>query len=63
MLQPRIGALPFAGSEQPMEVGGWLGLAEPRPIDALSLAFFSDALFPPPFMRLRRAGDRRRRST
>ena len=32
--------------------------AEPRPIDALSLAFFSDALFPPPFMRLTRAGDR-----
>ena len=29
-----------------MEVGGWLGLAEPRPIDALSLAFFSDALIP-----------------
>jgi hypothetical protein len=37
-----------------MEIGGWLGLAEPRPIDALSLAFFSDALFPPPFVRLRR---------
>ena len=36
-----------------MEIGGWLGLAEPRPIDALSLAFFSDALIPAPFMRLR----------
>ena len=35
-----------------MEIGGWLGLAEPRPIDALSLAFFSDALIPAPFMRL-----------
>jgi acyl-CoA thioesterase len=53
VLQPRIGALPFSGSEGPMEVGGWLGLAEPRPIDALSLAFFSDALFSPPFVRLR----------
>jgi acyl-CoA thioesterase len=53
VMQPRIGARPFAASEQPMEIGGWLGLAEPRPIDALSLAFFSDALFPPPFVRLR----------
>ena len=47
VLQPRIGSFPFTGSEQPMEIGGWLGLAEPRPIDALSLAFFSDALFSP----------------
>jgi acyl-CoA thioesterase len=52
VMQPRIGGRPFAASEQPMEIGGWLGLAEPRPIDALSLAFFSDALFPPPFVRL-----------
>lgn len=53
VMQPRIGGRPFAASEQPMEIGGWLGLAEPRTIDALSLAFFSDALFPPPFVRLR----------
>ena len=52
VLQPRIGAVPFTGSQAPMELGGWLGLAEPRPIDALSLAFFSDALFSPPFIRL-----------
>ena len=52
VLQPRMGAVPFTGAEQPMEIGGWLGLAEPRPIDALSLAFFSDALFSPPFIRL-----------
>jgi acyl-CoA thioesterase len=51
VLQPRIGGMPFAGSEQRMELGGWLGLADPRPIDALSLAFFSDALIPAPFMR------------
>jgi acyl-CoA thioesterase len=51
VLQPRIGGMPFAGSEQRMELGGWLGLAEPRAIDALSLAFFSDALIPAPFMR------------
>jgi acyl-CoA thioesterase len=52
VIQPRIGAIPFAGSDAPMEIGSWLGLAEPRPIDALSLAFFSDALFSPPFIRL-----------
>ena len=46
MLQPRFGGIPFSGSEQPMEIGGWLGLAEQRPIDPLSLAFFCDALFP-----------------
>jgi acyl-CoA thioesterase len=52
VLQPRMQGRPFAGAGQPMEIRGWLGLAEPRPIDALSLAFFSDALIPAPFMRL-----------
>ncbi len=56
VMQPRIGAVPFQGSDHPMEVGGWLGLVEPRPIDALSLAFFSDALFSPPFIRMSEAG-------
>ncbi len=51
-LQPRFGGVPFAGGDQPMELGGWLGLAEPRVLDALSLAFFTDALVPAPFMRL-----------
>lgn len=50
--QWRLGGTPLSGSQQPMEVGGWLGLAEPRPVDALSLAFFTDALIPAPFMRL-----------
>ena len=45
--------MPFADPEQPMQVGGWIGLAEPRALDALSLAFFTDALIPAPFMRLR----------
>jgi acyl-CoA thioesterase len=53
VIQPRIGAIPFTGADAPMEIGSWLGLSEPRPIDALSLAFFSDALFSPPFIRLR----------
>jgi acyl-CoA thioesterase len=52
VLQRRIGPPPFIPSDLPMEIGGWLGLAEPRPIDALSLAFFSDALFSPPYTRL-----------
>jgi acyl-CoA thioesterase len=52
ILQPRIQGRPFAGAGQPMEIRGWLGLAERRPIDALSLAFFSDALIPAPFMHL-----------
>ncbi len=52
VIQPRIGAVPFSGADAPMEIGSWLGLSEPRPIDALSLAFFSDALFSPPFIRL-----------
>jgi acyl-CoA thioesterase len=51
VLQRRFGGLPFTGREQPMEIGGWLGHIEPRTIDALSLAFFSDALIPAPFMR------------
>jgi acyl-CoA thioesterase len=52
VFQPRIGTAPFAGSPLPMEVGGWLGLGEERPIEPLLLAFFSDALFPPVFVRL-----------
>ena len=51
VLQPRTHARPFAGSDAPMEIAGWLGLDPPRPIDPLSLAFFSDALFSPPMIR------------
>lgn len=54
VLQPRLGGRPFAGGSQPMEIGAWLGLGEARPIDALTLAFFSDALIPAPFMRIPR---------
>jgi acyl-CoA thioesterase len=52
VLQPRMDGSVLAGAEQPMEIRGWIGLAEPRPIDALSLAFFSDALIPAPYMRM-----------
>jgi len=59
VLQPRMRGRPFATDAasadgvQPMEIRAWMGLVEPRPIDALSLAFFSDALIPAPYMRMR----------
>jgi acyl-CoA thioesterase len=52
IFQQRVGNVPFSGSERPMEVAGWLGLADRRPLDSLSLAFFCDALFPPVLVRL-----------
>ncbi len=52
VLQPRMDGSVFAGGEQQMQIRAWIGLAEPRPIDALSLAFFSDALIPAPYMRM-----------
>lgn len=52
--QMRLGRRPFTDTgESPMEVGGWMDLVEPQPIDAPALAFLSDALFSPPFVRLR----------
>jgi hypothetical protein len=41
-----------------MELGAWLGTAEPRPVDALALIVLSDALFPTRLHSLR-ATDRR----
>jgi acyl-CoA thioesterase len=52
VLQPRLEAAPFQGSDGPMDFTAWVGLADPRPLDALSLAFFCDALLPAVFMRL-----------
>jgi acyl-CoA thioesterase len=52
VMQPRVGAVPFAGSGAPMQIGGWIGLPEPRPVDALALALFCDAWFPPSFIAL-----------
>ena len=52
VMQPRFGAMPFSGSTEPMEAGGWLGLFEPYPIDAPALALFCDAWWSPPFGRL-----------
>jgi acyl-CoA thioesterase len=50
-LQPRFGEAPFSGSSGG-DVGGWMGLVEERPLDALSLAVLADAWFPAPWPRL-----------
>jgi acyl-CoA thioesterase len=52
VMQPRVGAVPFAGSGAPMRIGGWIGLPEQRPVDSLALALFCDAWFPPSFIGL-----------
>lgn len=51
-MQHRFGDPPFSGSEDG-EVGGWLGLIEERPVDALAIAVLADAWFPAPWPRLR----------
>jgi acyl-CoA thioesterase len=50
VMQPRFQPPRFDGEVRPMELGAWLGLAEARPVDALTLAFLSDALLPTPFV-------------
>jgi len=50
-MQHRFGPAPFSGAELG-ETGGWLGLREERPIDALALAVLADAWFPAPWPRL-----------
>ncbi len=50
-MQHRFGDAPFSGSEHG-EVGGWLGLIEDRPVDALTIAVCADAWFPAPWPRL-----------
>jgi acyl-CoA thioesterase len=52
VMQARVGAMPFIGADHPMELGGWIALPEPRPLDQLSLALFADAWFPPSFIAL-----------
>jgi len=54
VMQWRVGARLYAGSDAPMEVGSWLGLREQaRPLDAIALAMLSDVGAPPPLLRLR----------
>ena len=51
-MQPRFGDPPFTRSSRG-EVGGWVGLLEERPLDALAVAVLADAWFPAPWPRLR----------
>ena len=51
-MQRRFGELPFTEAERG-EVGGWMGLVEERPVDALALAVIADAWFPAPWPRLK----------
>ena len=50
-MQHRFGDAPFTGAER-AEVGGWLGLLEHRPLDAMAIAVLADAWFPSPWPRL-----------
>jgi len=50
-LPPRFGAPPFTSADR-AEVGGWLGLLEARPLDAVALVLLADAWFPAPFPRM-----------
>ena len=52
-MQHRFGDLPFTSSERGL-VGGWIGLREERPLDALAVALLSDAWYPSPWPRLSR---------
>ena len=50
-MQNRFGEPPFSGADR-AEAGGWLGLVEARPIDALSVVLLADAWYPAPWPRL-----------
>ena len=50
-MQPRFGEPPFSRSTDAV-TGGWLGLREERPVDALALVLLADAWFPAPWLRL-----------
>jgi acyl-CoA thioesterase len=50
-MQGRFGAMPFSGADH-AEAGGWLGLREERPIDALTVLVLADAWYPAPWPRL-----------
>jgi acyl-CoA thioesterase len=51
LMQSRFGERPFTGAEDG-ESGGWIGLTEDRPVDALALAVLADAWYPAPWPRL-----------
>jgi acyl-CoA thioesterase len=50
-MQKRFGPDLFSGADH-AEAGGWLGLREERPVDALTILILADAWFPAPWPRL-----------
>lgn len=42
VIQDRLGPAPFSAPEGPMERVGWVGFAQPRPVDAAGLIMFGD---------------------
>jgi acyl-CoA thioesterase len=50
-LQPRFGDAPFTRSDDD-EVGGWIDLREPRPLDGPTVCMLADAWFPAIWPRL-----------
>jgi hypothetical protein len=51
VMQHRLGEAPYTQAAEGL-VGGWLGLREERPIDALTVAILADAWSPAPWPRL-----------
>jgi acyl-CoA thioesterase len=52
-MQRRFGEPAFSGAAH-AETGGWLGLLEERPVDALTLLVLADAWYPAPWPRLKK---------
>jgi acyl-CoA thioesterase len=50
-MQHRLGPPPFSSADEAV-VGGWLGLLEERPLDAMAISVLADAWFPAPWPRL-----------
>ncbi|HLM27822.1 MAG TPA: thioesterase family protein [Thermoleophilaceae bacterium] len=49
--QPRFGSEPFSRAANAL-TGGWIGLREPREVDAAALCVLADAWYPAPWPRL-----------
>ena len=52
-MRPTLGPAPFSAGDEAL-TGGWLRFAEPRALDALGLAMYTDAWWPSPWTRLDR---------
>jgi acyl-CoA thioesterase len=50
--QQRLGLTPLSSPDGPMQIGGWLGFADPRPLDGPGLLVLCDAAMMPWWIRL-----------